>query len=532
MGPNTITNIYITNAEKGNIHQYFQNYFGSNPIPEGTKLSRIRGGYRILSIPNENGQFTQISLHLLPKEKISPPKKEYRTLRPNPDMAPLSNDTDTSSEDDDDELDPNKYEPSYKDPSENAKPCSLEETHSALFLNGKILYIQNKNDARQDKNSPHQYFAQAGGTTTKAATDDHGNLYVYKTSAITAEPNDKLPEFVDNSIISSELYLYSRPRPLVFTQYNEEESEEDREIIRLLTSKIRLIKSNQINNDRSPRVKASPQKELLAKNKQVEVMHYVGPTLYDFLVHNPDLSQENKNQIIYLLLKELQKKHQQGIIHTDIKPENICIQQISVSQFKVTIIDWGNHLIKKNPVINAKENLGTLAYTAPEFYIVPPSPFTTLTELMNFCEEQESYHPHYLNNRNLSEPEKQERFRNYIATHMKPISDLINNPLAEKMDLFPIGCILLKDLRINDDSPFHTFAWDLVKTDPSQRPDLATLDIEAIYSPSQTNEKRGSPIFGQSSTLFHHSINSSSLEKVEKVEEFAKKTAECHKTGV
>lgn len=63
--------IQITLEEKKQIQEYLINYFGPDftKIPEGTKLSRIKDGSRLLYIPDENG-FTPISLSLLPEEKI------------------------------------------------------------------------------------------------------------------------------------------------------------------------------------------------------------------------------------------------------------------------------------------------------------------------------------------------------------------------------------------------------------------------------------------------------------------------------
>ena len=70
------------------------------------------------------------------------------------------------------------------------------------------------------------------------------------------------------------------------------------------------------------------------------VLKYYGQSLDKFLKHN-SLTPEMALDIAIKIAIELTRLHQQGIIHHDIKPQNICIYKDDDNNFHVRIIDFG-----------------------------------------------------------------------------------------------------------------------------------------------------------------------------------------------
>jgi serine/threonine protein kinase len=111
-----------------------------------------------------------------------------------------------------------------------------------------------------------------------------------------------------------------------------------------------------------------------------QVMRLMGMDLPDFLKSNPQA--EIKEELAQALMKEVEKVHQRGIIHTDIKPENFCIEWVD-GKIKAHLIDYDDCLLVRDPVPSFGF-WGTLPYYAPEFYEYLPSFIRTPQHLRDF----------------------------------------------------------------------------------------------------------------------------------------------------
>lgn len=69
-----------------------------------------------------------------------------------------------------------------------------------------------------------------------------------------------------------------------------------------------------------------------------------------------------KNLILFNLISAVKWLHSQGIIHNDLKPENIMIE----NNLHIKIIDFGFSIKKKNDSDFQKNTKGTPLYLAPE----------------------------------------------------------------------------------------------------------------------------------------------------------------------
>ena len=94
------------------------------------------------------------------------------------------------------------------------------------------------------------------------------------------------------------------------------------------------------------------------------VMEYInGVTLSDFIYNNEKIDPERSIKLTIQILKALHIAHQAGILHRDIKAENILISeddQIKVLDFGIARITRQDHLTKNGEI------LGTIDYMAPE----------------------------------------------------------------------------------------------------------------------------------------------------------------------
>lgn len=107
----------------------------------------------------------------------------------------------------------------------------------------------------------------------------------------------------------------------------------------------------------------------------VIIMNYLDNaiTLSEFLTRNKNLNKVMKlDDIIFVmnrLISQLDNLHINGIVHNDIKPDNIIIQYVNEQIKNVLFIDFGVSCIK------VCRPSGTLIYLAPELYrIISHSP--------------------------------------------------------------------------------------------------------------------------------------------------------------
>lgn len=120
----------------------------------------------------------------------------------------------------------------------------------------------------------------------------------------------------------------------------------------------------------NPHVIKSPPRKT-APTQQYSVFQYVeGQTLAQWLVDNPTPSVSQVRDIVEQIANGLNAIHREGILHQDIRPENIMIN----SAGKCTIIDLGAAYVAGISELNQDENgdqhvLGTATYSAPEYFL-------------------------------------------------------------------------------------------------------------------------------------------------------------------
>lgn len=104
------------------------------------------------------------------------------------------------------------------------------------------------------------------------------------------------------------------------------------------------------------------------RNYLYMVTEYVdGQNLKQWMIDNPKPNLETVRQIIEQVSKGLQAFHRQEMIHQDLRPNNIMIDQNGI----VKIIDFGaTKVAGVTEITNEPDSIqGTLLYTAPEYFI-------------------------------------------------------------------------------------------------------------------------------------------------------------------
>ncbi len=98
------------------------------------------------------------------------------------------------------------------------------------------------------------------------------------------------------------------------------------------------------------------------KSKYI-VMEYIdGITLREYMRRNGPLGFERSMDFIMQILSALQHAHEKGVVHRDIKPQNIMVQ--ANGRLKVT--DFGIAQISDNEKGNSGVAMGTVYYISPE----------------------------------------------------------------------------------------------------------------------------------------------------------------------
>jgi len=106
------------------------------------------------------------------------------------------------------------------------------------------------------------------------------------------------------------------------------------------------------------------------RNNLYSVTEYVeGVTLRQWMLDNPSPNLESVRKIVEQVAKGLRAFHRQEMLHQDLRPENIMIDQNGT----VKIIDFGAvrvaGLMELNHFILEEDILGTAQYTAPEYFL-------------------------------------------------------------------------------------------------------------------------------------------------------------------
>jgi len=106
------------------------------------------------------------------------------------------------------------------------------------------------------------------------------------------------------------------------------------------------------------------------KNYLYSVTEYVeGTTLTQWMRDNPKLELNKLRDIATQIAKGLQAMHRQELIHQDLRPDNIMINATDT----IKIIDYGSVKVAGiadiNTLIEQENILGTMIYTAPEYFL-------------------------------------------------------------------------------------------------------------------------------------------------------------------
>lgn len=105
------------------------------------------------------------------------------------------------------------------------------------------------------------------------------------------------------------------------------------------------------------------------RNYVYTVTEYIeGQTLAQWMIDNPKCDLETMRGIVEQIAKGLRAFHRKEMLHQDLRPENIMIDGAGT----VKIIDFGATrvvgVIEAAPQIGNEDILGTLQYTAPEYF--------------------------------------------------------------------------------------------------------------------------------------------------------------------
>ena len=96
------------------------------------------------------------------------------------------------------------------------------------------------------------------------------------------------------------------------------------------------------------------------------IMNYLGEDLFSVI---PKLNIDKKNLITTELIRQLKDLHINGIIHLDLKPENIMILMNEKEEIlKITIIDYEYSRLIHSDSLECPVYVGTLGYISPEVY--------------------------------------------------------------------------------------------------------------------------------------------------------------------
>jgi serine/threonine protein phosphatase PrpC len=100
------------------------------------------------------------------------------------------------------------------------------------------------------------------------------------------------------------------------------------------------------------------------------VMEFVdGQTLAQWMTDHPEPDPESVRRIVEQVASGLRAFHRREMVHQDLRPENVMIDAAGT----VKIIDFGSTKVagvqEAQPALAADDVLGTLQYTAPEYFV-------------------------------------------------------------------------------------------------------------------------------------------------------------------
>lgn len=111
----------------------------------------------------------------------------------------------------------------------------------------------------------------------------------------------------------------------------------------------------------------------MEEEKAYMVMEYIqGETLTAYLEHKGQLSLDDEHDIFIDLAQALDYAHSQGIVHRDVKPDNVMLRHRlqngrPMNRYHATLMDFGiAKIVSSNNNLTAGDLLGTVNYVAPE----------------------------------------------------------------------------------------------------------------------------------------------------------------------
>ena len=113
-----------------------------------------------------------------------------------------------------------------------------------------------------------------------------------------------------------------------------------------------------------------PRPQSRKRNYVYVVMEFIeGQTLTQWMIDNPRPELEAVRGIVEQIAKGLRAFHRMEMLHQDLRPDNIIIDQTRT----VKIIDFGSTKVtgvaEASPATDHQEILGTVQYTAPEYFL-------------------------------------------------------------------------------------------------------------------------------------------------------------------
>ena len=113
-----------------------------------------------------------------------------------------------------------------------------------------------------------------------------------------------------------------------------------------------------------------PRPQSRKRNYVYVVMEFIeGQTLTQWMIDNPRPELEAVRGIVEQIAKGLRAFHRMEMLHQDLRPDNIIIDQPRT----VKIIDFGSTKVtgvaEASPATDHQEILGTVQYTAPEYFL-------------------------------------------------------------------------------------------------------------------------------------------------------------------
>jgi calcium/calmodulin-dependent protein kinase I len=91
-----------------------------------------------------------------------------------------------------------------------------------------------------------------------------------------------------------------------------------------------------------------------------------GGELFDRLVERGAYSEAQASEIMREIVDAVSYLHQQGIVHCDLKPENLLLATKASDTSNMRLVDFGSAFRADSGKLVSKKGTGTIAYSAPE----------------------------------------------------------------------------------------------------------------------------------------------------------------------